>query len=97
MSTNKLNISFDDAVSGWLRQRAREEGKSMSRYLSDLIRDDVRRSKEELAAEGYRVMGESGLEFARAALSPASEAWPATAPERAGPGCQSRRSGRWRR
>lgn len=77
MPFTKLNISLDAAVAATLRRRAAEEGKTMSRYLAELVVRDARSRQEELAAEGYRLLGPQGLEFSEAARPLAAEAWPA--------------------
>ena len=76
MSAVKLNISLDEPVARTLRRRAVEAGKSTSRYLADLIVEDARRSQDELAAEGYRLLSTDTADFAAVALPLAREIWP---------------------
>ena len=75
MATVKLNISLDAEVADTLRRRATELRKPTSRYLADLIHEDVRRHEDELAAEGYRVLSEDAAGFAAAAWPLAAEVW----------------------
>ena len=81
MGTVKLNISLDDEVADQLRRRAAESNQPASRYLAGLIRDDVRRHRDELAVEGYRHLARDTADFARAAESFATETWPEWDPE----------------
>jgi len=71
-----MNISLDEGTARKLRERAAEEAKPASRYLADLVAADAKRAEDELAAEGYRVLGAEGLEFAEAAMRIAHETWP---------------------
>ena len=84
MPTVKLNISLDAAVAETLRRRAAELQKPASRYLADLIKEDVRRYEDELAAEGYRLLSADTGEFAAAALPLAMETWSEWEGERSG-------------
>jgi hypothetical protein len=85
MPTVKLNISLDTEVANTLRRRAAELRKPTSRYLADLIREDVRRQQDELAAEGYRVLSEDTSGFAAAAWRLAPEVWSASEGEASSP------------
>lgn len=63
----KLNVSLDEEVVQTLKHRAAEEGKSMSRYLADLIREDALRRRDASAAEGYTLLSADTADFATAA------------------------------
>lgn len=76
MPVVKLNLSVDPAVAETLRERAKEEGKPLSRYLSDLIERDARRRRDEVAAIGYWELSQDTGAFAEAALPVAGEVWP---------------------
>jgi hypothetical protein len=76
MPTVKLNISLNADVARTLRRRAEELRKPASHYLTDLIREDVRRHQDELAAEGYRLLSADTASFAAAALPLAAEVRP---------------------
>ena len=101
MPVTKLNISLESSVASSLRRRAAEEGKTMSRYLTELILRDTRSRQEELAGEGYRLLGSQGLEFSERALPLVDEAWPSTGREQpqgpAGPGAVRERRARARK
>jgi hypothetical protein len=84
MPTVKLNISLDAEVAQTLRERAAELRKPASHYLADLIRDDVRRQQDELAAEGYRLLAADTADFAAAAWPLATEVWSEWESERPG-------------
>jgi hypothetical protein len=75
MATVKLNISLDAEVANTLRRRAAELRKPTSRYLADLIREEVRRHEDELAAEGYGALSVDTAGFAAAAWPLAVEVW----------------------
>jgi hypothetical protein len=72
----KMNFSFDAGVAEAIRQRAREQGKPASRYVSDLVERDARQAREDLAAAGYREVAAAAQEFAQAAGPTAAETWP---------------------
>lgn len=91
MPTVKLNISLDAEVAQTLRQRAAELRKPASQYLADLIRDDARRQRDELAAAGYRLLSADTATSAAAAWPLATEVWSEW--ERQGPGAWSGRAG----
>lgn len=76
MASVKLNISLDEEIAEALRERAAELRKPASRYLADLIEEDMRRREDELAAEGYRLLSQDTLAFAAEALPVAAETWP---------------------
>jgi len=76
MPVVKLNVSLDEQVAATLRRRATELNKPASRYLADLILEDARRSQDELAEEGYRLLSEDTGRFAEAALPLARDIWP---------------------
>lgn len=76
MPTVKLNISLDIEVAAILRKRAAELRLPISRYLAQVIEEDVRRGRDELAAEGYRTLEEDTARFAAAAWPLARETWP---------------------
>src|SRR5689334_11252256 len=76
MAVVKLNVSFESAVADKLRRRAAELKKPASRYLADLIEEEERRSRDELAAEGYRLLAADTAAFATAAVPVAAESWP---------------------
>lgn len=75
MSVVKLNISLEPEVVEMLRRGSGVQGKSMSGYLSDLIRRDHRRRQDELAEEGYRLLNEDTAAFADVSLHLAKEVW----------------------
>ncbi len=76
MSVKKLNFSLDEHVASLMRQRAAELRMPTSRYLADLVLQDVRRQQDLLAAEGYRLLSADTASFADAALPLAAETWP---------------------
>jgi hypothetical protein len=76
MASVKLNISLDEEIAEALRERAAELRKPASRYLADLVEEDMRRREDELAAEGYRLLSQDTAEFAAEALPVAAETWP---------------------
>ncbi len=76
MSTIKLNISLEKTIAETMRKRAAELHKPASRYLADLIEEDIKRSREELADEGYRLLSEDTKQFAERAWPIANETWP---------------------
>ena len=76
MPVVKLNVSLDSALAEKLRRRTAELQKPASRYLAELIEEEIRRSRDELAAEGYRVLSSDTANFANAAAPIAAETWP---------------------
>lgn len=76
MPATKLNFSMDSNVAHLMRQRAAELRVPTSRYLADLVLQDVRRQQDLLAAEGYQLLSEDTATFAEAALPLAIENWP---------------------
>ena len=76
MPAVKLNISLDRAVAEKLRRRSAELRKPASRYLAELIEEEERRSQDELAGEGYRVLSPDTANFAARAWPLAAEVWP---------------------
>ncbi len=76
MPVVKLNISLDGAVAEKLRRRTAELQKPASRYLAELIEDEIRRSRDEAAAEGYRLLSSDTANFAAAAGPVAAQTWP---------------------
>ena len=64
----KLNISLDPEVVSTTRRRASATSKTVSAYLANLVREDDRRSQDELADEGYRLLSTDTHIFAAAAL-----------------------------
>jgi hypothetical protein len=97
MSAVKLNFSLDAQVAVLMRQRAAELKVPTSRYLSDLVLQDVRRQQDELAAEGYQLLSADTAAFVDAALPLAAEIWPKweiTAQEGASPAEQSEPEGK---
>lgn len=72
----KLNLSMDSETAREMKRRAREEGAPVSQYLASLIRADVRRQEDLLAAEGYASLGAEMLQFAQEAFPLADETWP---------------------
>lgn len=72
----KLNLSMDSETAREMKRRAREEGAPVSQYLASLIRADVRRKEDLLAAEGYASLGAEMLQFARDVFPLADETWP---------------------
>ena len=89
MAAEKLNISLDARVAETLRQRAREQAKPVSRYLTELIEADARRHRDALAAEGYRLLGAEMAGFAADALPLAGETWPEWQEQDAAQGTQA--------
>ena len=77
----KLNLSLDAEVAVAIRTRAVAQGKSMSRYLADLVQQEQQQSLDEMACEGYRSLSAETSEFAHSALPLANETWPAWSPE----------------
>ena len=75
MPVMKLNLYFESSVVDVLRQRAIVENKSVSHYLADLVVEDARH-QDELAAEGYRLLSEEGLQFVEPVLPLVAEVWP---------------------
>jgi hypothetical protein len=75
MPALKLTVILDAELVQALRQRAAERRKPVSHYLADLIREDVRRHQDDLAAEGYRVLSADTADFAAAAWPLATETW----------------------
>ncbi len=65
MAHVKINLSLEESVAAAMRQLASEDGTPISQYLARLIREDQRRREDELAEEGYRLMAEESLAFAR--------------------------------
>ncbi|HET6386561.1 MAG TPA: hypothetical protein VFJ58_24485 [Armatimonadota bacterium] len=59
-----------------LRRRASEAGKPVTRYLTDLIREDEKRYRDALAEEGYSLLAGASTRFAESALPVAAETWP---------------------
>lgn len=76
MAAVKLNISLDEKVERMLRRRSKELKMPASRYVADLILEDEKRRRDELAEEGYRLLSEDSREFARLALPLALKNWP---------------------
>ena len=76
MSAVKLNFSLDERVASLMRWRASELKVPTSRYLSDLVLQDVRHEQDRLAAEGYKLLSAETASFADAALPVATETWP---------------------
>jgi hypothetical protein len=76
MSAVKLNFSLDDQIAILMRQRAAELKIPTSRYLADLVLQDVRRQQDQLAAEGYQLLSADTAAFVDAALPLAAEIWP---------------------
>jgi diphthamide biosynthesis methyltransferase len=76
MPAIKMNLSLDPHVAELLRQRAEEQAVPASQYVAELVKADARRHRDELAAEGYRVLGAEARGFAAAALPLAAEIWP---------------------
>jgi len=74
--TVKMNFSLDAGVAQTLKRRAQEQGKSASRYLSELVERDANTAREELAATGYRALALETRGFADDALPLAAETWP---------------------
>lgn len=91
MSTVKLNLSLDAEVVSTIRTRAAIQGKSMSGYLADLVRQEQQQSLDDLAAEGYRALSHDTSGFAEDALPLASETWPAWSSETPPPAGRPRR------
>ncbi|MBM3462276.1 MAG: hypothetical protein FJX76_09265 [Armatimonadetes bacterium] len=77
----KLNISMDAEVVHHIKERAREEGKTMSGYLTDLVKADRCKRLDELADEGYRLLADEMSAFAEAVLPIAMETLPPWDPE----------------
>ena len=76
MPVVKLNVSLDSAVAEKLKWRAAELQKPTSRYLAELIEEEVQRSRDEAAVEGYRLLSGDTASFADAAAPIAAETWP---------------------
>lgn len=77
MPVVKLNVSLDSKVAEKLRRRAAELQKPTSRYLAELIDEDIQRSRDEAAAEGYQLLSSDTAGFVTAAGPVAAETWPA--------------------
>ncbi len=76
MASVKMNFSFDEEVAALLRRRCAEVRKPASRYVADLVMKEAGEQRDELAAEGYRVLSRDTAEFAAAAGALAPETWP---------------------
>lgn len=76
MGAVKLNFSLNEQVAILMRRRAVELKVPTSRYLSDLILQDVQRQQDQLAAEGYQLLSVDTAAFADAVLPLAVETWP---------------------
>lgn len=72
----KMNLSFEPRVAAMIRERAKQLGKPISRYLADLAEPDGRRHRNELAVEGYRALNADTGAFAESALCLSNETWP---------------------
>ena len=81
MSTVKLNLTLDEALAAFLRERAARVRKPTERYVAELIEADRKRYEDELAEEGYRLLSADTASFANAALPLANEAWSKWEPE----------------
>ena len=93
MPVVKLNISLDGAIAERLRQRTAELRKPASRYLAELIEDEIRRSRDEAAAEGYRLLSSDTASFAADAGPIAAETWPEWQSQTATPSKRKTRKG----
>ncbi len=76
MPVVKLNVSLESQIAATLKRRAADLKMPASRYLSDLIVDEVRRSQDALAAEGYRLLSREVTAFSEQALPAGLESWP---------------------
>lgn len=75
MPTVKMIISLDSELAQTLRERAAELRKPAGQYVADLILDDMLRWRDELAAEGYRLLSADTAEFVAAAGPLSAETW----------------------
>jgi hypothetical protein len=50
--------------------------KPVSKYIADLVAEDQRRHRDELAADGYRELNAATLEFARQSQEAGLDGWP---------------------
>lgn len=41
-----ITITLDDMTAGWAKQAAAEQGKSLSRYIGDLLQQTLRQSQD---------------------------------------------------
>lgn len=76
MKIVKLKLSFDSQTAELVQTRAREVGKPVDRYLSDLVAADAQGAKDHLAAEGYSALSTDASAFAEASFPLAMNIWP---------------------
>jgi hypothetical protein len=53
-----ITITLDDLTARWAKEAAAEQGKSLSRYIGDLLQDSLRHSQEyERAMKAWFALG----------------------------------------
>ena len=68
MATKNVTITLDEQTLEWVKEAAAKQGKSMSRYLGDLARDQLPKERAYWAA--YRSWKESQKLFTKPLTEP---------------------------
>lgn len=76
MASVKYSFSIDEDLASVLQQRASEQGKAFTRYVSDLLEAEARRSRDQLAAEGYQILDPDTGQFAELTWPTSTEGLP---------------------